>query len=35
MRMMGLDDGSKTVDVAISDPLGFKAQRLENIPIDE
>ena len=35
MRMMGLDVGSKTVGVAISDPLGFTAQGLEIIPIDE
>ncbi|MBF0787550.1 Holliday junction resolvase RuvX [Streptococcus sp. 19428wC2_LYSM12] len=35
MRIMGLDVGSKTVGVAISDPLGFIAQGLEIIPIDE
>ena len=35
MRKMGLDVGSKTVGVAISDPLGFTAQGLEIIPIDE
>ncbi|MGT2910089.1 Holliday junction resolvase RuvX [Streptococcus cameli] len=35
MRLMGLDVGSKTVGVAISDPLGFTAQGLEIIPIDE
>ena len=35
MRMMGLDVGSKTVGVAVSDPLGFTAQGLEIIPIDE
>lgn len=35
MRVMGLDVGSKTVGVAISDPLGFTAQGLEIIPIDE
>ncbi|HEM3702394.1 TPA: Holliday junction resolvase RuvX [Streptococcus suis] len=35
MRIMGLDIGSKTVGVAISDPLGFTAQGLEIIPIDE
>lgn len=35
MRIMGLDVGSKTVGVAISDPLGFTAQGLEVIPIDE
>ncbi|MBA2795172.1 Holliday junction resolvase RuvX [Streptococcus porcinus] len=32
---MGLDVGSKTVGVAISDPLGFTAQGLEIIKIDE
>ncbi len=32
---MGLDVGSKTVGVAISDPLGFTAQGLEIIPINE
>lgn len=35
MRLMGLDVGSKTVGVAISDPLGWTAQGLEIIPIDE
>ena len=35
MRIMGLDVGSKTVGVAISDPLGFTAQRVEIIKIDE
>ena len=30
---MGLDVGSKTVGVAISDPLGFTAQGLEIIQI--
>ncbi len=32
---MGLDVGSKTVGIAISDPLGFTAQGLEIIKIDE
>ena len=32
---MGLDVGSKTVGVAISDPLGFTAQGLEIIQINE
>ncbi|EJN94670.1 Holliday junction resolvase-like protein [Streptococcus mutans] len=32
---MGLDVGSKTVGVAISDPLGFTAQGLEIITINE
>lgn len=32
---MGLDVGSKTVGVAISDPLGFTAQGVEIIKIDE
>ena len=31
MRVMGLDYGSKTVGVAISDPLGVTAQGLETI----
>ena len=31
MRVMGLDYGSKTVGVAISDPLGLTAQGLETI----
>ena len=35
MRIMGLDVGSKTVGVAISDPLGFTAQGLEIIAINE
>ena len=35
MRIIGLDVGSKTVGVAISDPLGFTAQGLEIIQIDE
>ena len=35
MRIMGLDVGSKTVGVAISDPLGFTAQGVEMIKIDE
>ncbi|MFA9413728.1 MULTISPECIES: Holliday junction resolvase RuvX [unclassified Streptococcus] len=35
MRVMGLDVGSKTVGVAISDPLGFTAQGVEIIPINE
>ncbi|CAD0131266.1 Holliday junction resolvase RuvX [Streptococcus thermophilus] len=35
MRVMGLDVGSKTVGVAISDPLGFTAQGIEIIKINE
>ena len=35
MRIMGLDVSSKTVGVAISDPLGFTAQGVEIIQIDE
>ncbi|MBQ8803117.1 MAG: Holliday junction resolvase RuvX [Tyzzerella sp.] len=31
MRIMGLDYGSKTVGVAISDPLGYTAQGIETI----
>lgn len=35
MRLLGLDVGSKTVGVAVSDPLGVTAQEVETIPIDE
>ena len=35
MRVMGLDVGSKTVGVAISDPLGLTAQGVEIIKINE
>ena len=35
MRVMGLDVCSKTVGVAISDPLGFTAQGVEIIKINE
>ena len=35
MRLLGLDIGSKTVGVAVSDELGITAQKLETIPIDE
>jgi len=35
MRIAGLDVGSKTVGVAISDELGITAQGIETIPIDE
>ena len=31
MRVMGLDYGTKTVGVAISDPLGLTAQGIETI----
>ena len=31
MRVMGLDYGSKTVGVALSDPLGLTAQGIETI----
>ena len=31
MRVLGLDYGSKTVGVAVSEPLGLTAQRLETI----
>ena len=31
MRIMGLDFGSKTIGVAISDPFGWTAQSLETI----
>ncbi|WP_342505266.1 Holliday junction resolvase RuvX [Sporosarcina sp. FSL K6-2383] len=35
MRTMGLDVGTKTVGVAISDALGWTAQGIETIKIDE
>ena len=35
MRLLGLDVGSKTVGVAISDELGITAQKLETIQSDE
>lgn len=35
MRTMGLDVGSKTVGVAISDPFGWTAQGIETIRINE
>lgn len=35
MRVMGLDVGSKTVGVAVSDLLGWTAQGVEIIPINE
>lgn len=35
MRIMGLDVGSKTVGVAVSDPMGWTAQGVEIIAIDE
>ncbi|MBC1521013.1 Holliday junction resolvase RuvX [Listeria aquatica] len=35
MRIMGLDVGSKTVGVAISDAFGWTAQGIETISIDE
>lgn len=35
MRIMGLDIGSKTVGVALSDPFGWTAQGIEIIRIDE
>lgn len=35
MRTMGLDVGTKTVGVAISDALGWTAQGIETIRIDE
>ena len=31
MRVLGLDYGSKTVGVAVSDPLGLTAQGVETI----
>ncbi|MHC5268211.1 Holliday junction resolvase RuvX [Enterococcus sp. LJL98] len=35
MRIMGLDVGSKTVGVAVSDPMGWTAQGVEIIQINE
>ena len=35
MRLMGLDAGSRTVGVAMSDPLGWTAQGVEIIRINE
>ena len=35
MRLIGLDIGSKTVGVAVSDPLGVIAQPVETIAVDE
>ena len=34
-RIMGLDYGSKTLGVAVSDLLGFTAQGIETININE
>lgn len=35
MRIMGLDVGSKTVGIALSDELGWTAQGLKTLKIDE
>ncbi|MBU7456060.1 Holliday junction resolvase RuvX [Leuconostoc fallax] len=35
MRILGLDVGSRTVGVAVSDPMGWTAQGVEIIRIDE
>lgn len=35
MRVMGLDVGTKTVGVAVSDALGWTAQGIETVKIDE
>ncbi|KEZ51118.1 MULTISPECIES: Holliday junction resolvase RuvX [Metabacillus] len=35
MRIIGLDYGSKTIGVAVSDELGWTAQGIETIKIDE
>jgi len=35
MRILGLDVGSKTVGVAVTDPFGWTAQGIEIIPINE
>lgn len=34
MRIMGLDVGSKTVGIALSDELGWTAQGLKTLKID-
>lgn len=35
MRLMGMDVGSKTVGISVSDQLGWTAQGIEIIPINE
>ncbi|AMV68942.1 Putative Holliday junction resolvase YqgF [Pediococcus damnosus] len=35
MRLMGLDVGSKTVGIAVSDALGWTSQGVEIVPINE
>ena len=35
MRIMGLDYGSKTIGVAVSDPMGLTAQGIETITREE
>lgn len=35
LRMMGLDVGSKTVGVAVSDEMGWTAQGIETVSINE
>ncbi len=35
MRILGLDVGTKTVGVAVSDEMGWTAQGLETVKIDE
>ncbi|MCM6930749.1 Holliday junction resolvase RuvX [Enterococcus italicus] len=35
MRIMGLDVGSRTVGIAVSDPMGWTAQGIEIIKINE
>ena len=35
MRIMGLDVGSRTVGIAVSDPMGWTAQGVEIIRINE
>ncbi len=34
-RILGLDVGSKTIGVAVSDPFGWTAQGIETVQIDE
>lgn len=35
MKLIGLDVGSKTIGIAVSDALGFTAQGLDTLRIDE
>ncbi|SUB60034.1 Putative Holliday junction resolvase [Pediococcus pentosaceus] len=35
MRLMGMDVGSRTVGISVSDQLGWTAQGVEIVPINE